>query len=215
MLRQSPSGRSAISFESVGHATVAAFVIAASSVGASAETNQYSLSGAWGEAFGVTYDACSYSHVFINVGEHGTILNNTAKNVANAFIYRADWCRHISIAAYGSAQNIKFSAVSSANGRHVPQSVSASGQISLHVYSTANGNSTDTLAFQLALTLVGPVTEHRDFGQARNHVDGPTSRNAKDYGVANVSSSLSANTLGPLPTVSHAQIGEAKSLVGR
>src|SRR5258705_1817409 len=137
MVHRFPTGPRAISYDCVGRAAVAAFVLAASPIGAIAETIQYSSSGAWGEAFGIAYDACSYSHVFINVGEHGTILSNAANNVAYAYIYRADWCRHISIAAYGSAKNIKFSAVSSANGRHVPQYASASGNIPLHVYSTA------------------------------------------------------------------------------
>ncbi len=197
-----------------GVASVAALALVASSVGANAEPGQYSLSGASGEVFGIAYDACSYSHVFVTVAEHGTILNNAANNVAYASIYRANWCRHISTAAYGSAQNITFSAVRSANGRHLPQSVSASGQIPLHVYSTASGNGTDTLTFQLTLSLVGPVTEYRDFGPSRNQVGGSTNRYARDYGVATVSSSLFANTLGPLPPVSHAQIGELISPAG-
>lgn len=215
MLLHSPSCPRIISYGLVGHAAVAAFVLAASSVNANAEAIQYSLSGAWGEAFGIAYDACSYSHVFITVAEHGTILDNDANNVAYAFIYRANWCQNVSTAAHGSAQNIKFSAVSSADGRPVPQSVSASGQIPLRVYSTATGNSTDTLTFRLTLSLVGPFTEYRDFSQSSYQVGGPTGRYVRDYGVATVSSSLSANTLGPLPPVSHAQIGDTKSLAPR
>ena len=198
-----------ISYRFAGQAAIAALVLVESPVDANAEPTQYSVNGASGEAFGIAYDACSYSHVFITVAEHGTILNNAANNIAYAFIYRADWCRHISTAASGSARNVKLS-VSSANGRHVPQSISASGQISLHVYSTASGNSTDTLAFQLTLTLVAPVTEYRDFSQPSYQVGGSTCR----YGLATVSSSLSASSLGPLPALSHAQMCETKSLVG-
>jgi hypothetical protein len=211
MEHQFPFSPRAISYEFVGQAAIAAFVLVASSVGANAETTHYSLGGASGEVFGIANDVCSYSHVFITVAEHGTILDNDANNVAYAFIYHADWCRHISTAAYGHAQNIEFSAVSSADGRPVPESVSASGQIPLRVYSTATGNSTDTLTFQLTLSLAGPVTEYRDFSPSSYQVGGPTIRYARDYGDASVSSSLSTNTLGPLPSVSQAQIGETKS----
>jgi hypothetical protein len=208
MGHQFPFSPRAISYEFAGQAAIAAFVLFASSTGANAETTQYSLSGASGEIFGIAYDACSYSHVFITVAEHGAILDNDASNVAYAFIYHADWCRHISTSAYGYAQNIEFFAVSSADGHPVPESVSA---VPLRVYSPATGNSTDTLTFQLTLSLAGPVMEYRDFSPSSYQVGGPTIRYARYYGDASVSSSLSTNTLGLLPSVSQAQIGETKS----
>jgi hypothetical protein len=214
MVRHLPSSPRTIFNKFVNHAAVVAFFFVASSVDANAEPVQYSVRGASGEAFGISYDACSYSQVFITVAEHGTNLNIDANNFAYAFIYRADWCQHLSTAAYGFAQNVTFSAASSANG-HVPQSVSASGQISLHVYSTANGNSVDTLTFQLILTLVRPVTEYGDDSRPVYQVGGSASRSDRIYGVATVSSSLSANTLGPLPRMSHAQICNTKSPAGR
>jgi hypothetical protein len=128
----------------------------ASPAGANAHDSPPSFSRLSGNAYGTVLDSCGVTQIAVTISALATPSpDNAPTATASVVFYRFDSCKGSSVFASGSSRRDDLS-VEVANGGHWPETVTVSGQIPLHVFTTTGNR--DPATFRLTLHRVNPLS---------------------------------------------------------